>query len=254
MLKLDFTNKTVIVTGGGTGIGSTIVKSFIANEANVVITGRREDILNREINEVVKNRDSYYDKIMAIPCDMSLERSINELIRRTQERFKHLDIFINNSGVWSLSSILDLTEDEIVYSFNNILKSTILGTKISAKSMMNGGVIINIGSFAGLMPMKNASLYSCFKSSVNSFTRSAASELASLNIRVNCVIPGVIRTPMTSEYIDQHYEKLIQSIPLKRVGKAEEVANAVLFLSSDLASYITGATLEITGGKYAVQL
>ena len=254
MIKFNFTNKTVIVTGGGTGIGSTIAEYFLACGANVVIAGRRKEVLNRAINEVVKKNDGYHGRIMATPCDMSLESSINELTQRTLEQFKRLDIFINNSGVWSLNSIFDLTDDEVVYSFNNILKSTILGTKVSAQSMKSGCVIINIGSFAGLMAMKNASLYSSFKSGVISFTKSAASELASLKIRVNCIIPGVIRTPMTSEHIDQHHEQIIKPIPLKRVGKAEEVANGVLFLSSSLASYITGACLEITGGKYSTQM
>jgi 3-oxoacyl-[acyl-carrier protein] reductase len=120
--------------------------------------------------------------------------------------------------------------------------------------MKKSGVIINIGSFAGIIPMKNASLYSSYKSSINSFTKSAATELADLNIRVNCVIPGVIRTSMTSDYIDDNYDKLISAIPLNRIGTTEEVANTVLFLCSDMASYITGAILEVTGGKYITQI
>jgi len=120
--------------------------------------------------------------------------------------------------------------------------------------MTSKGVIINLGSFAGVLPMKNASIYSLLKSSINAFTKSSASELASKDIRVNCIIPGVVRTPMTSKYIDENYNKIIKPIAMERVGDPSEIANAILFLCSDLASYITGTTLEVTGGKYLTQL
>ncbi len=187
-------------------------------------------------------------------CDMSELSSVEKVASNTLQQFGKLDILVNNSSVWSAKQIVNITEDEITYSFENILKSIIIGTQVAANSMKKSGVIINIGSFAGIMPMKNASLYSSFKSSINSFTKSAASELSSLNIRVNCVIPGVIRTSMTSDYIDDNYDKLISTIPLNRIGTTEEVANSVLFLCSDMATYITGAILEVTGGKYITQL
>ena len=185
---------------------------------------------------------------------MSSEESVSELVLKTTDFFSNLDIFINNSGAFLSKPILNITDHDIIQIFSNNLKSTILGTKYGALSMKRGGVIINVGSFAGVMAMKNASLYSCVKSGVANFTKSAASELAKLNIRVNCIIPGVIRTPMTSKYIDENYEELIKPIPLGRIGDVEDIANCVLFLSSELAGYITGACLEITGGKYSTQL
>jgi NAD(P)-dependent dehydrogenase (short-subunit alcohol dehydrogenase family) len=185
---------------------------------------------------------------------MSNEQSVNDLFQTVQSTFNNIDILINNCGTWTLDVISKLENDVIDKHYNNILKSTILGTKYAAKYMNKGGVIINIGSFAGILSMKNASLYSSFKSAINTFTKSSAEELGEKSIRVNCVVPGVIRTPMTSQYIDDNYNKIIKPIALGRVGSCEEVANGVLFLCSDLASYITGVILEITGGKYATQL
>jgi len=253
-MNLDFQDKVALISGGGTGIGLTIARSFLLSGANVVITGRREEVLEKSTHVLIKELGDIDSEISFMSCDMSALESVKKVLNKTLEQFGKLDYFINNSGVWSIKQIVNITEDEITYSFENILKSTIIGTQIAANSMEKGGVIINIGSFAGIMPMKNASLYSSFKSSINSFTKSAAAELASLNIRVNCVIPGVIRTSMTSDYIDDNYDKLISTIPLNRIGTTEEVANSVLFLCSDMATYITGAILEVTGGKYLTQL
>ena len=253
-MNLDFQDKVALISGGGTGIGLTIARSFLLSGANVVITGRREEVLEKSTHVLIKELGDIDSEISFMSCDMSALESVKKVLNKTLEQFGKLDYFINNSGVWSIKQIVNITEDEITYSFENILKSTIIGTQIAANSMEKGGVIINIGSFAGIMPMKNASLYSSFKSSINSFTKSAAAELSSLNIRVNCVIPGVIRTSMTSDYIDDNYDKLISTIPLNRIGTTEEVANSVLFLCSDMATYITGAILEVTGGKYLTQL
>ena len=193
------------------------------------------------------------DNIISLTCDMSNEQSVNDLFQTVQSTFNNIDILINNCGIWSLGSINELKDSEIDAHFNNILKSTILATKYAAAHLGESGAIVNVGSFAGILPMKNASIYSSFKSAINVFTRSSATELGKLGIRVNCITPGVIRTPMTSQYIDDNYDKIIEPIALGRVGSCEEISNAVLFLCSDLASYITGTVLEITGGKFMTQ-
>ena len=254
MSSFDFTDKTVIVTGGGTGIGFEIAKSFVLCGAKVTIAGRRKDVLEEALLRIKKEIPKSEDNIISLTCDMSNEQSVNDLFQTVQSTFNNIDILINNCGTWSLGSINELKDSEIDAHFNNILKSTILGTKFASAYFGESGVIINVGSFAGILPMKNASIYSSLKSAINNFTRSSAKELGKKGIRVNCIIPGVIRTSMTSQYIDDNYEKIIKPIALGRVGSCEEVANGVLFLCSDLASYITGAILEITGGKYTTQL
>lgn len=256
MKEFNFIGKTVIVTGGATGIGYTITKTFIQLGANVVICGRTESKLKKAEQSLVKSGNDIQEKFMSVVCDMSMENEIQLMIEKILQNFGSIDIFINNSGVWSLSSILELTVEDVDYAFNNILKSTIHGTKNVAAAMKkngDGGSIINIGSFAGIMPQNNASLYACFKAAIISFTKSAAAELAKYNIRVNCVTPGVISTAMTDDYIHDNYQNLIQPISLKKIGTTEEVANGVVFLSSDHASYITGENLCITGGKYLIQ-
>ena len=249
----DFSDKSVIISGGGTGIGFKIANSFVSCGAKVTLVGRRKDIIEKALLQIKKEIPKSEDDIISLTCDMSNEQSVSDLFQTVQSTFNNIDILINNCGTWSLGSISELKDSEIDAHFNNILKSTILGTKFASAYFGESGVIINVGSFAGVLPMKNASIYSSFKSAINVFTRSSATELGKLGIRVNCITPGVIRTPMTSQYIDDNYDKIIEPIALGRVGSCEEVANAVLFLCSDLASYITGTVLEITGGKYMTQ-
>ena len=253
MSSFDFTDKTVIVTGGGTGIGFEIANSFVSCGAKVIIVGRRKEILEKALLQMKKKIPKSEDNIISLTCDMSNEQSVNDLFQTVQSTFNNIDILINNCGTLSMGSINELKDSEIDAHFNNILKSTILGAKFASEYLGEFGSIVNVGSFAGILPMKNASIYSSFKSAINVFTKSSATELGKLGIRVNCITPGVIRTPMTSQYIDDNYDKIIEPIALGRVGSCEEVANTVLFLCSDLASYITGTVLEITGGKYMTQ-
>jgi len=255
MLHLDFTKMTVVVTGGGSGIGYAIAASFFACGAHVVLCGRRERLLKQAVRNIEKGvTTDGHGKIIAIVCDMSREEDVEMLIQKTIKQFSHLDIFINNAGTWMPTPIHEVKESDILTLVKDNLVTTILGTKYAAQCMDNGGVIVNIGSFAGILPKHGSSVYSSVKSAVQQFTRSSAAELAEKKIRVNCVIPGVIRTPMTSDDIDEHIDDVLRTIPWGRVGTAEEVAHSVLFLASPLAQYITGANLEVTGGKYAIQL
>jgi len=254
MSNFNFINKTVIVTGGGTGIGYEIAKSFLNSGANVIITGRRKHILDKSIEEILLNNIKYKNKVFSIDLDLSNEDSVKELYNNVLQKYKRIDILINNSATWFLKPIKELLEEEIDYHFNNSFKTTVLCTKYASTFMKKGGTIVNIGSFASVLPMKDASLYSAYKSAIGTFTKSSAAELGKEGIRVNCIIPGVIKTPMTSDFINNNFDKIIKPIALKRIGTTKEVANGVLFFSSDLSSYITGSILEITGGKYLTQL
>ncbi len=249
----DFSNKTVVVTGGGSGIGYAIAQAFFACGANVVICDRRKFVLEKAFQDIKKDIKSQ-GRILSVHCDLSREKNVSMLVNKTLKKFSSLDIFVNNAGAWVSTPVLSLKETDISNMISNNLVTTILGTKHAAQSMTKGGVIINTGSFAGRMSRIGSGLYAAAKSGVEQFTRISAAELASKNIRVNCIIPGVIKTPMAKASMDKKRKELLRSIPMRRFGTPEEVANAVLFLSSDLAQYITGASLEVTGGKYTAQL
>lgn len=252
-MKFDFTQKVVVVAGGGSGIGLAIARAFLQVNAKVVIAGR-----NHEKLEVAKSSSKEFfgpqANLHAVSANLSSQSELNRLADETISHFGSINILINSASVWSLTPIESLNDEVLDEYFNNNLKTVIYGAQMAQKYMDPGGSVVNLGSFSGLMPMRNASIYSCFKSAVITFTRSCAAELAPLGIRANCIVPGVIRTPMTSEYIDANYERVIAPIPMKRVGDVHEVADSALFLSSEFASYISGATLEITGAKFATQL
>ena len=252
---MNFLDQTVIVTGGGTGIGLEIVKAYLDEGANVVLSGRREETLKKSIKSLIKFKEKNKERLLSVKSDMSDEKQVINLFKRAKEKFSSIHILINNAGVWSETPLSQCTSKEIDFTFNNNLKTTILGTKIAGEKLTTGGSIVNIGSFASILSIKSASLYSTYKAAVGHFTKSAAAELAEKNIRVNCVIPGVVKTPMTDDYIAKHYDRLIKPISLKRFGTPQEIAAGVLFLTSEKkASYITGISLEITGGKYLTQL
>lgn len=250
----DFKDKVIFISGGGTGIGFSIAESFLNAGANVIVCGRRAKPLEASKQSHLRKLHIPPEKIHCLTADLSDDEDVGKIKKYILSNYKRIDAVINNSGTWEQRDIDNFDASFVNYHVNNNLKTTINGTKLASEFMINGGAIVNLGSFSALLPMKQASFYSALKSCIVSFTRSAASELASKNIRVNCVIPGVIRTPMTSDYIDSNYERIISPIALGRVGSVQDVANGILFLCSEYSSYITGTSLEITGGKYITQL
>lgn len=249
----NFNGQVVFISGGGTGIGYAVARGFLHHGARVILAGRRLDILHDATARLSKQLSLPSEAVTCKSVDVGDTNDMKKLVGDIQSEFGRLDVVINNCGTWEKCALEEMTDEFMNKHINNNLKTVINGTAMARKLLSSGGAVINMGSFSGVLPMQQASLYSCLKSSVVSFTQSSASELAEHGIRVNCVIPGVIRTPMTASYIDEHYEKLIEPIPLGRVGQPEDVANGVLFLCSDQASYITGTSLTISGGKFITQ-
>ncbi len=250
----DLKGKTIVISGGGSGIGLEISTLFLELGAHVIVLSRKLKSIDQGLKLIKQQNPNLKNNFSSFECDMSDETVVDKTFKKIKSKFKNIDIMINNCSTWSLEEINMLEQKKIDYHYNNIFKSVVLGTKYSSKILSDNSSIVNIGSFSGLLPMKNASIYSSLKTSVITFTKSSAQEFGKSGIRVNCVIPGVIRTPMTSNYIDNNYEKIIKPIALGRIGTTRDVANCVTFLCSDFSSYITGTSIEVTGGKYLTQL
>jgi NAD(P)-dependent dehydrogenase (short-subunit alcohol dehydrogenase family) len=252
----NFNNKTVLITGGASGIGLEIANRYFELNANIIICGRDKGKFQAAMDSILQNNPNKSGKLLTYRCDMSCEKDVIEMVNDIKSKSIEINILVNNCSTWFLSSILDLKVTELDDAYNNILKSTIVGTKNIAAAMKNksnDNSIVNISSFAGIMPQKNGSIYACLKAAIINFTKSSASELAGYGIRVNCVTPGVIKTDMTNEYIEKNRNKLLNPISMNRLGDMEEIANVVVFLSSKYADYINGENLCVTGGKYLIQ-
>lgn len=235
--------KTVLITGASRGIGEQIARAFSTNGYNVIInynkSEERAKKLGEELNAPIFKADvSKFDQAKAL-VDFAIEK------------FGKIDVLVNNAGIALPQKVLqEVTEEE----FDNIvainLKSTFNCSKLVIDLMISngGGSIINISSIWGQVGASCEAVYSMTKAGVIGFTKSMAQELALSNIRVNAVAPGFIKTDMNAHLSNEDIDDFLQCVPLNRIGSAEEVAQAVLFLASDQASYITGHVLNVNGG------
>lgn len=243
--------KVAFVTGAGTGIGAATALRLAQEGATVVICGRRQ----APLDEVVAQIKAAGGKAEAVQADVSDEAGFTAAIEAAAQRHGKLDVLVNNAMAYSWGSIEDTSTADWHSNFSTSVDGTFWGTRAAMKLMKaNGGAIINVSSICGLLGTAQMSGYSAAKAAILNFSRAAAAEGAAQGIRVNVVIPAVVETPATAGMLSdaasrQNTEKLI---PMGRVGQPEELANAILFLASDEASYITGAALPVDGGRSAV--
>lgn len=244
----NFTGKNVLITGSTRGIGKAIAIEFAKLGANVIITGR-----DRKTAEILANNieKEYNIKSFGIDLDLAgdISKSFEEITNFTQGK---IDILVNNAGITKDTLFLRMKEEDWNNVINVNLNGTFKVTQQVVKLMIKQkyGRIINISSIIGFIGNVGQSNYSTTKAGLIGFTKSLAKELASRNITVNAVAPGFIETDMTSELPEDIKTEYLKQIPLKRFGKPEDVAYTVLFLASDLASYITGEVIHINGGMY----
>lgn len=238
--------KVAIVTGGTRGIGLATVRKFLQNGAKVVLFGSREETVNKALEEL-KSENVNYDVLGLYP-NLSSINEVKEAFSTIKDKYGKIDILVNNAGISSSTPLLNYTEEEYDKIVNINLKAVFNCSKeIVPYLKETKGVILNTSSMVSIYGQASGCMYPTSKFAVNGLTKSLARELAPFQIRVNAVAPGIIETDMVSALPKEMIEPLIKTIPLRRIGKPEDIANAFLFLASDMASYITGEILQVDG-------
>lgn len=238
--------KVAVITGGTRGIGFATAKKFLENEAKIVLLGSKQETVEKAIKEL-KQINSSYEVIGFFP-NLSSKEEMNEVFKKVKEIYGCIDILINNAGTSSKTKIEDYSEEEYDKITNLNIKSVFNCSKqIIPYLKETKGVILNTSSMVSIYGQPSGVMYPTTKFAVNGITKSLARELAPQGIRVNAVAPGIINTDMVAKLPKEMIEPLIKTIPFGRIGEPEDIANAFLFLSSNLSSYITGVVLSVDG-------
>jgi 3-oxoacyl-[acyl-carrier protein] reductase len=238
-------NKNIIVTGASGGIGNAIIKKLNETGANILASGTR-------IEKLEELKDNF-KKIKILKFDISQSDKIEEFIENaTSELGGSLDGIVNNAGITQDNLAIRMSLDEWQKVININLTSTFLMCKFAIKKMLKNksGKIVNITSVVGHTGNLGQANYTASKAGIVAMSKSLAIEYAKKNININCISPGFIQTAMTDKIDDKFKEVIISKIPSARLGKPDDIANAVLFLSSDQSSYINGETIHVNGGMY----
>ena len=239
--------KNVIVTGATRGIGKEIALTLAQNGANIAMNYRN---LNSEVEDLINEIKSFGVDVLAIKCDVSITDEVDNFVKEVKSHYNTIDILVNNAGITKDGLILRMKEEDFDDVLDVNLKGTFNTTKAVSSIMVRQkyGKIINISSVVGISGNAGQCNYAASKAGVIGFSKSVARELASRNINVNVVAPVYINTDMTKNLPDKVKEEIIKSIPMKKIGDPKEVANLVLFLSSNLSDYITGQVINVDGG------
>ena len=243
MINLE--NKNIIVTGASGGIGNAIIKKLYEAGANILASGTRIE----KLEELKKN----FEGIRILKFDISQSDKIEEFIENATNKLGgSLDGIVNNAGITQDNLAIRMSLDEWQKVININLTSTFLMSKFAIKKMLKNksGKIVNITSVVGHTGNLGQANYTASKAGIVAMSKSLAIEYAKKNININCISPGFIKTVMTDKIDDKFKEIIVSKIPSARLGEPDDIANAVLFLSSDQSNYINGETLHVNGGMY----
>ncbi len=239
---MRFDGKVAFVTGSASGIGAEIVDQLVAEGCRVI---------GADLGDQAEISSRHGASYLATAVDVTVESQIEDALAVGLEHFGRLDLAFNVAGAHRGGPITDMTRESWDFTVDLVLTGVFLSTKHEARAMREtGGAIVNIGSINGRVPMRGGAAYVSAKAGVEAFTKNAALELGQYGIRVNCVMPGLVETPLTQGYrsIAAVSEAFTDRIVLGRTATVDEIAAPVLFLASDAASYITGASLMVDGG------
>ena len=241
---MNLRDKKILITGATGGIGYSLVKTFSKFGSNIIATGTNQDKLDKLKNE--------FKNINIKQFKLDEHQKIEQFVESCHKDLQGLDIVINNAGITADNISVRLTGEDWKKVIDVNLTSTFLMCKHSIKKMLKNksGKIINISSIVGHTGNAGQANYTASKAGIVAMSKSLAIEYAKKNININCISPGFISTAMTDQIDEKYKEAIIAKIPSNRLGKPEDIANAVLFLSSDQSDYINGETLHVNGGMY----
>jgi NAD(P)-dependent dehydrogenase (short-subunit alcohol dehydrogenase family) len=250
-MKLSFENKVALVTGAASGLGLATAKAFAESGASVVLADWNE----KDAQSVAKELANKGHKTLAVRCDVSDDAQVKAMVKQTVATFGRLDAAYNNAGV---QNVLAETADTTREDYDRVMGINLRGVwscmKFELQQMrkQGSGTIVNCSSLGGLVGGAERGIYHAAKRGVLGFTKSAALEYAARCIRINAICPGLIWTPMADQMVaagqSESLKAMEKSIPMARVGRPEEIADAVLWLCSDAASYVTGQSISVDGG------
>jgi NAD(P)-dependent dehydrogenase (short-subunit alcohol dehydrogenase family) len=259
-MNMRLENKTAVVTGAGQGIGKGIALALAREGANVVIS----DINIKEATKVVREIEELGRKSLAVKTDVTSKKEVDDLIKKTMEKFGSLDIMVSNAGVSSMEYVIDMPEEKWDFNMDVNLKGTFLVTQAAAQQMIKqqNGKIICTASMAGKGGVATQAHYNASKHGVIAYVKSLAQELAPCGITVNSICPGSIKTSMQDREVqwgaeirgagatpEDLREEMANFTPLGRIGLPEDIAKVVVFFASDESAFMTGQAINVTGGQ-----
>lgn len=246
----DLKGKTVLITGASRGLGKKMAEALAVQGAHVVFNYRGDEAAAMKLKEELQALGA--SNVTALLFDVTNTAQMKEAVEKFVETNGPITGLVNNAGISKDQIVLRMKEEDVVSTINTNLTSAIMLTQILSRSFLKAEnvSVVNISSIVGLMGNASQIAYSASKAGMIGFTKSYAKELASRNVRCNAICPGFITTDMTHALDEKVKEAYLTTIPLKRMGEAEEVANLVCFLLSKASSYITGETIKIDGGLY----
>ena len=237
--------KTVIVTGGSRGIGAAIVKELAKEQYNIVLNYNNSEEAAKQIKEELEDRNI---KIEIFKADVSKREEVKELVKFTLNKFKNIDVLINNAGIDQIKPFMDITEEE----WNNIMQVNLNSVFYCSQEVLENmihnkkGCIINISSIWGRIGASCEVHYSSSKAAIDGLTKALAKEMGPSNIRVNSIAPGIIETEMNKDLNGEDLKEIINQIPLGRIAKPEDIAKSIKWLIED--EYVTGQVISVDGG------
>jgi 3-oxoacyl-[acyl-carrier protein] reductase len=240
--------RTAVITGGAQGLGYAIAEAFVKEGANVVLGD-----LNAGSVADAALRLGAGDRAVGRVCNVTSEEDVEALVAAAKDNFGSVDVMVNNAGITRDATMRKMSGDQFDQVIDVHLKGCWLGTRAASKVMREqkqGGSIINVSSISGKVGMIGQTNYSAAKAGIVGLTKAAAKEVGFAGVRINAVQPGIIRTPMTEALREDVMAAKLAEVPMGRAGEPSEVASVVLFLASDMSSYMSGTVLEIAGGRH----